>query len=72
MADLATGRRWIVEVSGRQVGMVVPEGSGLMFFAAAPEVWSMDRQIFDSVGDAERAARTLLRSGQREEAGYAV
>lgn len=62
MTNLTTSRRWIVEVSGRQVGMVVPEGAGLMFFAAASEVWSMDRQIFDSIGDAERAARALLQS----------
>jgi len=72
MAELATGKRWIVEVSGRQVGMVIPEGGGLMFFAAAPEVWSMDRQMFDSVGDAERAARALLHSDREAEAGYAV
>jgi len=70
MVDLATGRRWIVEVSGRQVGMVVPEGGGLMFFAAAPEVWSMDRQIFESVGEAQRTARALLHSDR--EPGYAV
>jgi hypothetical protein len=50
--------------------MVVPEGGGLMFFAAAPEVWSMDRQIFESVGEAQRTARALLHSDR--EPGYAV
>ena len=52
--------RWIIEVSGQALGMVIRDESAYVFHAAAPEIWSLDRHIFRSLGAAERAVKDLF------------
>ena len=54
--------RWIIEISKQPLGMVVHDEGGYVFHAAAPEVWSLDRQTFKSLGAASRAAKELYRT----------
>jgi hypothetical protein len=56
--------RWIIEISEKPLGMVVHDEGGYVFHAAAPEVWSLDRQMFKSLGAASRAAKELFRAKQ--------
>lgn len=56
--------RWIIEVSGQAVGMVIRDEDerAFVFHAAAPEIWDLDRQGFNSLGAAEQAVRDLYYS----------
>ncbi len=49
--------RCIVEHSGKPVGMIVRSESGFVFYAAAADVWELDRQMFPTMHAAQRAAR---------------
>lgn len=53
--------RCLIESSGRPLGIVVHEGAGWIFHAAAPGVWNLDGRIFETVRDAEIAVKNLLR-----------
>ena len=37
---------WIVEHSGKAIGVIVQDRAKFTFHAAVREVWSLDRQIF--------------------------
>ena len=54
--------RWLIEVSGQAVGMVVRDEAAFVFHAAIPEIWSLDRHAFKSLNDAERAVKARLHS----------
>ena len=72
-------QRYIVEVSGHAVGIVVRERGGFRFFAAAGEVTPLNRLLFVSPGRAEDACRGLLnverrrtQGGRNESAPYRI
>ncbi len=48
---------WIVEHSGKAIGVIVQDRAKFTFHAAVREVWSLDRQIFPTARAADRAAR---------------
>lgn len=52
--------RWIIEISGQAVGMVIRDEMAFVFHAAAPEIWALDRQGFNSLSAAEQAVRDLF------------
>jgi hypothetical protein len=54
--------RWLIEIYGQAVGMVVRDEAAFVFHAAIPEIWSLDRQAFESLSDAERAVKARLQS----------
>jgi hypothetical protein len=54
--------RWLIEVYGQAVGMVVRDEAAFVFHAAVPEIWSLDRQAFKSLNDAERAVKARFQS----------
>ncbi|MGB3042628.1 MAG: hypothetical protein WBB98_05530 [Xanthobacteraceae bacterium] len=47
---------YIIEVSSRAAGIVVRDKAGFRFFAAAPQFFRLEGQLFRSARDAERAA----------------
>ena len=49
--------RWIVEHSGEPIGMIVRDEAGFVFYAAAANLWELDRQMFPTMHAAQRAAR---------------
>ncbi len=62
-------QRYIVEVSGHSVGLVVQERRGFRFFASADEVAPLNRLLFTSPRRAEDACRALLNGLRRGQAG---
>ncbi len=49
--------RCIVEFFGEPLGTIVRCESGFVFYAAAADVWELDRQMFPTMHAAQRAAR---------------
>jgi len=52
---------YIIEVSSRAAGIVVRDKAGFRFFAAAPQFFRLEGQIFRNARDAERAAAQFAR-----------
>jgi hypothetical protein len=50
---------YIIEVSSQAAGIVVREGGGYRFFAAAQPFYRLDGRLFRHVVDAQRAAVQL-------------
>lgn len=51
----------VIEVSGRQAGLVVPvEDGGFRFFAAALEAFALEGQVFRSAAHAGAAVRSVF------------
>ncbi|MGB5905567.1 MAG: hypothetical protein WBF99_13275 [Xanthobacteraceae bacterium] len=55
---------YIIEVSSRAAGIVVRDKAGFRFFAAAPQFFRLEGQLFRSARDAERAAARF--AGERD------
>jgi len=53
--DRSSGDRFLVEVDGKGVGVLIEVRSGFQFFASAPEAFPEDQKIFPT-GAAARAA----------------
>lgn len=51
--------RYVIEVGGRSMGLLVAEGNGYTFFSAGPDARSLDRKHFASPEAAERALHAL-------------
>lgn len=47
---------YIIEVSSRAAGIVVRDRTGFRFFAAAPQFFRLEGQLFRTAREAERAA----------------
>lgn len=60
----------IVEIVGEAVGLLTAEGHGLVFHAASPDTWPLDRCVFSCRQDAEQAVRELLRVSRRKPEGF--
>lgn len=56
---------YLVETSGRPLGMIVRDDTGFVFHASAPEVWSLNCRVFESRLAAEEAVRAQ-NEGQRD------
>lgn len=57
---------FVIEVRGRQAGLVVREESGgFRFFAAVKEAFVLERQVFRSAAHASRAVGAVLASRPR-------
>lgn len=54
--------RCIIEIAGEAAGLVTSGSRGVVFHAAAPETWPLDRCIFSSRQDAAKSVRALLRA----------
>ena len=46
---------YIIEISSRAAGIVVRDKAGFRFFAAAPQFFRLEGQLFRSAREAERA-----------------
>jgi len=69
-ADLHERDCCIIEIAGEAVGLVTSGDRGVIFHAAVPETWPLDRRSFASRQDAANAVRQLLRAhGRPREAG---
>lgn len=55
---------YIIEVSSRAAGIVVRDKAGFRFFAAAPQFFRLEGQLFRNARDAERAAARF--AGERD------
>lgn len=60
--DLYDRDRCIIEIAGEAVGLLVGGARGVVFHAAAPRTWPLDRRNFASRQDAANAVRQLLRA----------
>ena len=49
--------RWVIKAADNLVGIVVHDGIGWVFFAAASNAWALNGKTFESVQDVERAVR---------------
>ena len=49
--------RYLVELSGRPLGIIIRDEAGFVFHASAPEVWSLNCRVFESRRAAEQAVR---------------
>ena len=58
MSDFSQDDRYLVELSGRPLGIIIRDEAGFVFHASAPEVWSLNCQVFESRHEAELAVRT--------------
>ena len=61
VTDLYDCDRRIIEIAGEAVGFVTSGGRSVVFHAAAPETWPLDRCMFACRLDAAKAVRELLR-----------
>jgi len=46
--------RYVIEVSGKETGVLIAADGGYVFHAALPEARSLDRRIFRSLEQAEK------------------
>lgn len=63
---------YIIEVSSRAAGIVVRDKAGFRFFAAAPQFFRLEGQLFRSARDAERAAARFAMDRTRNSQKLAV
>jgi hypothetical protein len=57
MNDYDYSDRYLVELAGRPLGIIIRDEAGFVFHASAPEVWSLNCQVFESRHAAEQAVR---------------
>ena len=50
----------IIEIRGEAAGIVARTGRGFAFYAAQAPFYRLERRLFRSVREAERAARELI------------
>ena len=63
-APVTFHQRYIIEVGGRAVGLVVQKRGGFEFFASSSAVNALDRRLFVSVRQAEDTCRHILEAGR--------
>jgi len=57
---------FVIEVRGRQAGLVVRQDrGGYRFFAAVSEAFALEGKVFRSAADASRAARAIFAAPTR-------
>jgi hypothetical protein len=56
---------YLIEAAGEAAGVVIREGGGFRFFAAAPQFHAIEQRLFRRAADAERAARHLAANDNR-------
>lgn len=54
------GHRFVIELNGEPVGLVIGERQGYRFYAAASHFAEFERRLFSSPAQAEDACRTLI------------
>ncbi len=52
---MRTEERYIIEVSGKGVGILVAADGAYVFYAALPEARSLDQRVFRSLEQAEKS-----------------
>lgn len=52
--------RFVIEFSGQALGLVIRDDHGFVFFAAAEEMWPLNRRVFSTVDAATKASLDLL------------
>ncbi|KPG00490.1 hypothetical protein NML43_14110 [Rhodopseudomonas palustris] len=62
MSQAVASSAYIIEVHSRAAGIVVRDGRGYRFHAAADDFTALDGQDFRSAGDAHKAALRLVES----------
>ena len=56
----------VLEISGRDAGVLVREGAGYRFFTASSEAGKLDGRCFPSIRKAESAVRQLMMAVDRD------
>lgn len=57
--NISGDERYVIEIGGRSLGLLVAEDNGYTFFAANADARSLDRKRFASPEAAERALHAL-------------
>lgn len=61
-------RSHVIEVSGRFAGVAVSYGGAFRFVAVDPQAKELDRSLWPSLPDVQRAAALLMHAGRLPEA----
>lgn len=61
----------IIEIHGKAAGIVARTGRGFAFHAAQAPFYRLEKRLFRSVRDAERAARALIKPRSQPSAALA-
>ncbi len=56
-------RSHVIEVSGRFAGAAVSQGGAFCFIAVDPQVEELDRSLWPSLPDMQRAVTQLMQAG---------
>lgn len=67
IAEMSQSDRYVLEVFGEAVGVLVMEESSFVFYAAAPEAFELDRHLFPSVHSAEQVVGQRLSLKRRSQ-----
>ena len=57
-------RSHVIEVSGRFAGAAVSQGGAFCFIAVDPQVEELDRSLWPSLSDMQRAVTQLMQAGR--------
>ncbi len=57
-------RSHVIEVSGRFAGAAVSQGGAFCFIAVDPQVEELDRSLWASLSDMQRAVTQLIQAGR--------
>ena len=57
-------RSHVIEVSGRFAGAAVSQGGAFCFIAVDPQVEELDRSLWPSLPDMQRAVTQLMQAGR--------
>ena len=66
---MAPAQAFAIEVHGRSAGIVVADRGRFVFFAADGAFRSLDRRVFQHVGQAEQAAVKLASERRKHHGG---
>ena len=61
---MTDGLGFVIELAGKAAGLVVKEGNRFRFYAAEKNFLGLERNLFQSPGEAEDACRRLLWPGR--------
>jgi len=61
---MSEGLGYVIELAGKAAGLVVKEGNRFRFYASEKLFWALERNLYQSPGEAEDACRRLLWPGR--------
>jgi hypothetical protein len=57
---MSDGLGYVIELAGKAAGLVVKEGSRFRFYASEKLFLALERNLYQSPGEAENACRRIL------------